>query len=120
MSKKLAVAACLTTLIVAGCGAGKPIAGKALAQQACLATGQQAAALAAQAAAANPQAYSSLSADEAALAAQEASRVAGAYDGDPSDDSGLGTIAQYDSAGSGASIKVMTDCMTHGLSVTKH
>jgi hypothetical protein len=120
MSKKLAVVGCLVVLVVAGCGGSKPVAGKGLAQQACLAAGQQAAGLAAQAAAVNPQAYSALSADEAALAAQEASRVAGATTGDPSDDSGLGAIAQYDSVGSGASIKVMTDCMTHGLSVTKH
>ena len=107
-------------VIVAGCGGSKPVAGKALAQQACLATGQQAAALAAQAAAANPQAFSALSADEAALAAQDATRVAGAMTGDPSDDSALAAIGQSDGVGSGAEIKVMEDCVSHGLSVTHH
>src|SRR4051794_34535498 len=106
MRRKLAVAACLAMLAASACGGSKPVAGRAIAQQACLASGQQAAALAAQAAAANPQAYATLSADEAALAAQEASRVAGAVTGDPSDDSGLGAIAAAEGVGSGAYIKV--------------
>jgi len=119
MRTKLAITLCLAAVLVAGCGGSKPVAGKALAQQACLATGQQAAALAAQAAAAN-QAYATLSVDEAALAAQDASRVAGATDGNPSDDSGLAGIAAADGIGSGAQVKVMTDCITQGLSVTQH
>jgi hypothetical protein len=120
LMKRTVIVAVAAVAVLSGCGGSTLVAGKSLAQQACLGSGQQAASYAAQAAAANPQAYSTLSADVAALATQDASRVAGATDGDPSDDAGLGAIAAADGVGSGAYINVMTDCIKAGLSVTHH
>jgi hypothetical protein len=118
MSNKLAVSACLLVLIVAGCGGSKPVAGKALAQQACLGSGAQAAADAAQAARLN-SAYSTLAADEAALAANESQQQSELSDGSGGD-GGLGGLTTSTAIGTTGGIKVITDCVQLGLSVTHH
>jgi hypothetical protein len=110
----LALAAALT-----GCGHSAPVAGHSLAQQACLSGGSQAASYAAQAAAQNP-AYATLSADEARLAATDSQQASELSDGSSSDDSGLGALTQTTNLGTSGGIKVLTDCVSLGLSVTHH
>lgn len=121
MKSKVVFVVLGAALALTACGS-KPVAGEALAQQACLAAQQsapQAAQDASQAAAANPK-YDTLSADVAALAAQEGQQDSELSDGDSSDDSGLGALANADSLGSGSDFKVITDCVSLGLSVTQH
>jgi hypothetical protein len=116
------VAAAAITLAAAGmvgCGHSGPVAGKALAQQACLGSGGQAAADAAQAARLNPV-YSALAVDEAALAAREGQQQSELSDGSSSDDGTLGGLTTTTAIGTTGGIKVITDCVQLGLSVTHH
>jgi hypothetical protein len=103
--------------VLAACGSSQPPAGQAQAQAACKSSGSQAATLASQAATANPK-YATLSADESALASREATQENELSDGNPSDDSGLGALAGADSIGDSGDMKVLSDCVSLGLSVT--
>jgi hypothetical protein len=102
-----------------GCGHSGPVAGKALAQQACLGSGAQAAADAAQAAQLNP-AYATLAADEASVAARESQQQNELTDPNDGGDSGLGGLTSTTAIGTPGGIKVITDCVQLGLSVTHH
>jgi hypothetical protein len=108
-------------VVLAGCGGSStPPAGHDLAAQACQSGGPQAAALASQAATANPV-YATLSVDESARAATESGEVAEQSDPSGGDNSGLGSLATEENLGSASSIKVLTDCTKLGLPiVAKH
>jgi hypothetical protein len=101
------------------CGSSAPPAGQSQAQAACLAFGAQAAQDAQQAASLNSK-YATLSVDEAASAASQGQTSSELSDGNPSDDSGLGALAGTTSLGTGGGIKVISDCVSLGLSVTHH
>jgi hypothetical protein len=118
IASRFGVALALVMAGVAGCGHSGPVAGKALAQQACLGSGAQAAADAAQAARLN-SAYSTLAADEAALAANESQQQSELSDGSGGD-GGLGGLTTSTAIGTTGGIKVITDCVQLGLSVTHH
>ena len=106
--------------VVAGCGGSSPPpAGQSQAAAACAGSGTQAASDASQAASLNAR-YATLSADEAALASSESTEDNELSDGNSTDDSGLGALAGANSLGSSAGIKVISDCVSLGLSVTHH
>jgi hypothetical protein len=108
----------LASVFLTACGGSSaPPVGQTQAAAACKTGGASAAQLAGQAAALNPI-YATLSADENVLAGSEAGQVNELSDGDPTDDSGLGDLAGADATGSGADVKVLTDCTTLGLSVS--
>jgi hypothetical protein len=65
----------------------------------------------------NPK-YSTLAADENTLAASESTQQGELSDGNATDDSGLGDLAGANALGSPASMKVLGDCTSLGLSVT--
>jgi hypothetical protein len=115
-SRTILVAAGLL-VVLAGCGSSNPPAGQTQAAAACKSSGSQAATLASQAAAANPK-YAALSVDESALATSQAGQENALSDGNSSDDSGLGALAGADSIGSSGDMKVLSDCVSLGLSVT--
>ncbi len=116
MNRMIVAALGLAAVGLTGCGHSAPVAGKALAQQACLGSGAQAAADAAQAARLNP-AYATLASDEASLAGNESQQNAELSDGTSSDNSGLTSTTAIGTSGG---IKVLTDCVSLGLSVTHH
>lgn len=108
----------LVALALSACGASSaPPAGQVQAAAACKTGGSQAATLASQAAAVNPK-YATLAADEHALAANEATQQNVLSDGNSTDDSGLGDLTGANALGSPASLKVLSDCTSLGLSVT--
>jgi hypothetical protein len=106
----------ISLALVAGCGSSKPPAGQPQAAAACKSSGATAATDAAQAAALNPT-YQTLATDEQADAASQATTANELSDGSSSDDSGLGALAGSESLGTGGGIKVITDCVSLGLSV---
>lgn len=115
-----AAASAVSLVLLAGCGGSATVVpGKAAAASACQTGGVHAAALAAHAAAVNPE-YAVLAADEGALAATEANQETELSDGSPSDDSGLSALAGADAIGSTGDMKVISDCVALGLPVAKH
>jgi hypothetical protein len=112
------VAALLIAL--AGCGGSSaPPAGQALAAKACQSSGTSAATLASQAAAANPR-YSTLAVDETAEATSQSGEESELSDGNSSDDNSLGAVAGAESIGTAGGDKVLSDCISLGLSVVHH
>jgi hypothetical protein len=117
-----ALAALVAVAVVSGCGSSAPPAGQALAQQACQSSGDRAAALAQQAAKANPR-YGQLSTDEQAAAQADAAEESELSDGNASDDSGLGSLVSADGAGSVGTVsgdRILNDCVSLGLAVLKN
>jgi hypothetical protein len=111
------VAAAAALFLLAGCGSSAPPAGQAQAAQACQSSGSAAATLASQAAALNTK-YATLATDEKADAAGQATTENELSDGNSGDDSGLGSLAGTESIGTGGGVKVITDCVSLGLSVS--
>jgi hypothetical protein len=118
----LAAGTAASLILVAGCGgSSKLVPGQSEAASACqdsTSSPVQAAALATHAAAVNPK-FAVLAADEGALAASEANEEGELSDGTSAGDSSVGSLAGADAIGSGPDIKVVTDCTTLGLSVSK-
>ena len=111
------VTAAAALFLLAGCGSSAPPAGQAQAAQACQSSGTAAATLAAQAASLNSK-YATLAADEQTDAASQATTESELSDGSGGDDSGLGALAGTESVGTGGGVKVITDCVSLGLSVS--
>jgi hypothetical protein len=115
----LAAGTAASLVILAGCGSSsKLVPGQSDAAAACQSQGVHAAAMAAHAAAVNPL-YAVLAADEGALAASEANEAGELSDGTSAGDSSVGSLAGADAVGSAPDIKVVTDCTTLGLPVSK-